>query len=45
MNNLKQKEGLLLTDDLEQNEQINDLQVQFKPVWKFLIASDSINLI
>ena len=45
MNILKQKKGLLLTDDLERNEQINDLQVQFKPVWKFLIESNSINLI
>ena len=34
---LKQKEGLLLTDDVEREEQIENLRIRLQPVWKFLL--------
>jgi hypothetical protein len=34
---LKQKEGLLLTDDVERVEQLGNLRIRLQPVWKFLL--------
>jgi predicted AAA+ superfamily ATPase len=37
MQYLKQKEGLLLSDDLEQEIMIEENLIRIKPVWKFLL--------
>jgi len=37
---LKQKKGLLLTDDVEREEQYDEFQIQLQPVWKFLLEVD-----
>jgi len=38
LKHLKQKEGLLLTDDVEREEQIENLRIRLQPVWKFLLG-------
>ncbi len=38
LKHLKQKEGLLLTDDVEREEQVENLQIRLQPVWKFLLS-------
>jgi len=38
MKHLKQKEGLLLTDDVEREEQVENLRIRLRPIWKFLLA-------
>jgi hypothetical protein len=38
LKHLKQKEGLLLTDDVEREEQVEKFQIRLQPVWKFLLA-------
>lgn len=35
---LKQKEGLLLTDDVERVEQLGNSRIRLQPVWKFLLG-------
>lgn len=45
MMQLNQKTGLLLTDDLDREERIEDFFIQIKPVWKFLLKSDQLNLL
>jgi hypothetical protein len=37
LKHLKQKGGLLLTDDVEREEQVESLRIRLQPVWKFLL--------
>jgi hypothetical protein len=38
LQHLKQKEGLLLTDDVEREEQVEKFRIRLQPVWKFLLV-------
>ncbi|MCI0495336.1 ATP-binding protein [candidate division KSB1 bacterium] len=44
MKYMNQTTGLLLTDDQEKEERIENFCIQIKPVWKFLLKSDKLNL-
>ncbi len=38
LKHLKQKEGLLLTDDVELEEHVEKFRIRLQPVWKFLLG-------
>jgi hypothetical protein len=40
MKHLKQKEGLLLTDDVAGEETIENFRIRLQPVWKFLLGDN-----
>lgn len=38
LKHLQQKEGLLLTDDVEREEEVENFRIRLQPVWKFLLV-------
>ena len=37
MDEFKLKEGLVITEDLDKEEEVDDKKIMYKPLWKWLL--------